>query len=297
MDIAEILSECFYRLEDLQSDLRKAKESIVYSPEIIDETIERISLLDRLKKKYGGTIEEILGYKEKIQSKLSEIESDDTRLVSLNDQLNLCQSQLQSDCQNLSHMRKKVAAEMEKHMERELNELNFNDTRLIVNFSPLLDEDLPKYTSSGFDSVEFLIITNKGEDPKPLVKIASGGEISRIMLAFKTILGDFDTIPTLIFDEIDSGISGITASIVGKKMRDIAKGHQILCITHLPQIAAFSQHHYKIYKDETEGRTVSSVKSLSYQEKVQEVARLLGGLHLTETVIKNAEELISQSSK
>ncbi|HVI39289.1 MAG TPA: DNA repair protein RecN, partial [Anaerovoracaceae bacterium] len=136
---------------------------------------------------------------------------------------------------------------------------------------------------------------NKGEAPKPLVKIASGGEISRIMLAFKQIIGDYDLIPTMIFDEIDVGISGITASIVGKKLSDISKRHQIVCITHLPQIAAFGDHHYKIDKEAVNGVTLTTVSPLVHEEKVSEIARLLGGINITDTTLKSAEELIKLS--
>jgi DNA repair protein RecN (Recombination protein N) len=151
------------------------------------------------------------------------------------------------------------------------------------------------FSASGADRIEFLITTNKGELPKPLAKIASGGEISRIMLAFKQIIGDFDRIPTMIFDEIDVGISGITASIVGKKLLDISGRHQIICITHLPQIAAFGDHHYKIDKSAESGSTVTTVIPLGYDEKVGEIARLLGGINITDTTLKSAEELIRLS--
>jgi DNA repair protein RecN (Recombination protein N) len=151
------------------------------------------------------------------------------------------------------------------------------------------------YTEIGIDQVEFYITTNKGEVPKPLARIASGGEISRIMLAFKRIIGDYDNIPTMIFDEIDSGISGITASIVGKKLMEISRNHQIICITHLPQIAAYSDYHYRISKESVEGFTLTRVSPLDEQEKKYEIARLLGGMEITEATLKNAEELISQS--
>ncbi len=144
--------------------------------------------------------------------------------------------------------------------------------------------------------MEFLISTNRGEPLKPLSKIASGGEMSRIMLAFKKITGDYDEIPTMIFDEIDSGISGITASVVGRKLREIARTHQIICITHLPQIAAFGQHNYKIEKQTDDDATYTTITELQPDEKVQEIARLLGGATITETTLRSAEELI-QSSK
>ncbi len=296
-DFSEGISDCFYKLDDLQADIRNAKDYIFFSQDAIDETIERIDILDRLKKKYGGSIEKVLVYKEKLEEKLSRIFDMDSQLDALTKELTLCESQLKSACSKLTVLRTSAARRMEKDIENELKALNFKDTRLTVSISPAANKDDIRYTASGTDRVEFLIVTNKGEEPKPLNKIASGGEISRIMLAFKSILGGYDNIPTLIFDEIDSGISGVTASIVGRKMRQIAASHQVVCITHLPQIAAFSDHHYKIVKDESNDRTVTTIKPLSHEEKIYEVARLLGGLHITDTVLKNAEELISESSR
>lgn len=294
-DLAETISDCFYRLEDIQPDLRRARDSIVFSDEAINQVQERIDLIVRLKKKYGDTIEKILEYKENILKKLDVIESADNLLESLTEELQLCENELQNTCKKLSSLRRKAATEMEKDLEKELKDLNFRDTSLIVSISPISNQAETKYTSFGTDQAEFLIVTNKGEQPKPLHKIASGGEISRIMLAFKTILGNFDKIPTLIFDEIDSGISGATASIVGRKMKKISQTHQVICITHLAQIAACSDHHYRISKEEASGKTSTSIEPLNDEDKVYEVARLLGGLHVTDVTLKNAEELIAES--
>ncbi len=294
--LAETVSDCYYRLDDLRGELRKVRDSITFSPEAINDTMARIDLLDRLKKKYGGTIKSVLSYKEEAEQKLSQIESSDQRQQTLSTELEQCREQLDEACEALSGLRKKAAAKMEADMARELEELNFKDTFLTVAITALMDQEQKKFTETGLDQVEFLIVTNRGERPKPLSKVASGGEISRIMLAFKSILGDYDSIPTLIFDEVDNGISGITASIVGRKMEQIAQKHQVICITHLAQIAAFSHHHYRISKEESQERTVTTVKPLNRQEKTHEIARLLGGLHVTETTLKNAEELIAESS-
>ena len=191
----------------------------------------------------------------------------------------------------LSTARKEAAAQLEQKITKELTQLNFNDARFSISF-----KRAEHLTSEGFDSVEFLISTNRGEPLKPLSKIASGGEMSRIMLAFKKITGDYDEIPTMIFDEIDSGISGIAASVVGHKLKEIATTHQIICITHLPQIAAFGEHSYKIEKQTDESSTYTTITELTADEKVQEIARLLGGATITDTTLKSAKELI-QSSK
>ncbi|MFA7659690.1 MAG: DNA repair protein RecN [Anaerovoracaceae bacterium] len=296
-DLSETVSDCFYTLDDLRMDLRRAKESITFSPEAINDIVERIDLLNHLKKKYGGSIENVLLHKEKIEEKLEHIENSDQLQEALTGELESCKAQLDLSTEKLTAIRIDAAGRMEQDIARELEELNFKDTFLTVSITPLLDSGAKRYTETGSDQVEFLIITNKGELPKPLSKIASGGEISRIMLAFKAIIGDFDRIPTLIFDEIDSGISGATASIVGRKMKQIAADHQVICITHLPQIAAFSDHHYRIFKEESGGKTATDVRPLDSEGKKLEIARLLGGLHVTETTLKNAEELISQSSQ
>ncbi len=295
--ISEAISDCYYKLEDVKKDLRLQRDSISFSPELLNETIERIDLLDRLKRKYGGTLENVLKYKEELIHNLNEIEDSEELIESLNKALVKHQNELMEASLELTAQRKQVASEIGAKINKELKELNFNNANLTVSFSVVGDENNPKFGEEGIDEVEFLITTNKGETPKPLAKIASGGEISRIMLAFKRIVGDYTRIPTMIFDEIDSGISGVTASIVGNKLKQLSKNHQIICITHLAQIAAYSDHHYRIYKDDKDGRTLTNVLPLSEEEKKYEIARLLGGIDITDAALKNAEDLIKQSSK
>lgn len=289
------LSDAYYKLEDLTGEIRKYRDGIAFSPELLEETIKRLNILDTLKRKYGGSIENVLAYQLKITADLDRIENIDATLDKLNKRLAQAEQSLSDACKVLTGLRKKAAEEIENKINHQLKELNFKDAVFAVKFFD--EETSEKFTANGTDRVEFLITTNKGETPKPLVKIASGGEISRIMLAFKQIIGDLDSIPTMIFDEIDVGISGITASIVGKKLLDLSKHHQIICITHLPQIAAFGDHHYKIDK-ETEGDiTRTIVYPLSQEEKIKEIARLLGGINITEITLKSAEELLSLSKK
>ncbi|HHU18295.1 MAG TPA: DNA repair protein RecN [Clostridiales bacterium] len=288
----EDLCDIYYKIDDLSSEIRRYIESVSFSPESMDETIQRINILDNLKRKYGGTIETVLNYKEKIARELENLENIDTIREKLTLELKEYETSLNEVCKKLTAVRKKIAKDIEKRVNEELAELNFKDTNFSVHF---YENDNLKYTPDGMDKIEFLIITNKGENPKPLSKIASGGEVSRIMLAFKKIIADFDFIPTMIFDEIDVGISGVTASIVGKKLLDISKNHQIICITHLPQIAAFGDNHYKIEKENLNDSTITTVKPLSHDEKISEIARLLGGVNVTDTTIKSAEELISLS--
>jgi DNA repair protein RecN (Recombination protein N) len=175
-------------------------------------------------------------------------------------------------------------------IQEELDALNFDNAEVSINIAPL-----PHYTPNGVDKVEFLIRTNKGEPLKPLAKIASGGELSRIMLAFKTVIGEYDGIPTMIFDEIDSGISGETASIVGKALARLGEDHQIIAITHLPQIAACADHNYRIEKSNDDHATYTTITHLSEKEKVAEIARLLAGINISDITIQSAREMINIS--
>lgn len=297
LGLTESLSDCYYKLEDLVGDLRKNRDAISFSSEELDNTIARLNILDSLKRKYGGSIEKVLSYGDKLSNDLDKIENIDALKKELSKNLLQKEEQLESQCNLLTYLRKQAAKQIETQINVELEELNFNHATLFIDFKELTENGKKNFSANGTDVIEFLMITNRGETPKPLSKIASGGEISRIMLAFKRITGDYDKIPTMIFDEIDSGISGITASIVGKKLLEIAENHQIICITHLPQIAAFGNHHYKILKTFDENSTYTNVVPLSHEEKVNEIARLLGGTNITETTIKSAEELIKLSNE
>lgn len=293
--LTETLSDCYYKLDDMVSDLRKNRDAVFFSPEELDATINRLNTLDSLKRKYGGSMEKVLTYKDTLSLDLEKIENVDTLKEELSQSLILYHKELADLSSKLTAKRKKAAKEIECKINAELQELNFHHATLSVDFKEIIEHGKSSFTANGSDMVEFLIITNRGEIPKPLAKIASGGEISRIMLAFKRITCDYDKIPTMIFDEIDSGISGITASIVGKKLLQISENHQVICITHLPQIAAFGSHHYKIQKTSDESSTHTDVVPLSHEEKVIEIARLLGGANITETTLKSAEELIGLS--
>ena len=290
-DLSRRTNELYYELEDISSSVRDCRDTTVFSPEELDEAIGRSDLLKKLKNKHGRSIEELIAYAEELEEKLSSIENADALKTQLEHQLAAQRQELLAACEMLSTARKEAAAQLEQKITKELTQLNFNDARFSISF-----KRAEHLTSEGFDTVEFLISTNRGEPLKPLSKIASGGEMSRIMLAFKKITGDYDEIPTMIFDEIDSGISGIAASVVGHKLKEIAATHQIICITHLPHIAAFGEHSYKIEKQTDESSTYTTITELTADEKVQEIARLLGGATITDTTLKSAKELI-QSSK
>ncbi|NBH61031.1 DNA repair protein RecN [Anaerotruncus sp. 80] len=285
--LTEEFADIYYRLEDLSSELRRIRDDVTFSPEELDDSITRISQIDGLKKKYGSTIEEILTYYDTISEELNQIENFDDVKAQLQAEADAAYKALSEKAAQLTEVRKASAKELENAIESELHDLNFGSAKLSINF-----QCSETFGPDGNDDVEFLISTNKGEPLKPLVKIASGGEISRIMLAIKNITGTYDNIPTMIFDEIDAGISGITASIVGRKLHQIAKNHQIICITHLPQIAASGDTHYRIYKEETDSNTFTTVEKLSDTETIDEIARLLGGENITETTRKSAVELM-----
>ena len=289
-NVADEFSDAYYRLEDLCGEIRNIRDRISFSREDLDNAVARLDLIETLKRKYGGSIEKILKYAEDIEEQLSGIENIDEIKQTLTAELASLEEDLRRSSENLSQLRQKSAKELEIKIMSELQELHFNDSSLSIDFSK---EET--FTANGVDKVEFLITTNKGEPLKSLSKIASGGEMSRIMLAFKKIIADYDGIPTMIFDEIDSGISGVAASVVGKKLCQIAEKRQIICITHLPQIAAFGRHNYKIQKESDAEMTYTTVTELNENEKVMEIARLLGGVNVTEKTVESARELVEFS--
>jgi len=286
------VSDAYYQLEDASEELRRFKDNLTFSPEELEEAYKRQDLLDGLKRKHGGSLESVLAYAKEVEQALTKIDNADAEIEDLTRNLGIYRDQLKLASSRLSLLRHNAADLMSQKINAELMELNFQNAQFVVDFK---EQEKTVYTANGIDVVEFLISTNKGETPKPLAKIASGGEISRIMLAMKRITGELDYIPTLIFDEIDSGISGITASIVGKKLVQIAENHQVMCITHLPQIAACGSHHYKIQKTDNDESTVSTVVPLTENERVDEIARLLGGINITETTRESARELLALS--
>ena len=284
--LSERISSAYYEIEDLNSQLRSIKDSVSYSQEELDSAIERLELISALKRKYGGTLEQVFSYKEKAAAALQEMETADEQVGDLERKIQLAREQYDITAARLSKLRHDAAGLLEVRIDRELKDLNFSNARFKV------DMQTTGTTENGTDSVEFLISANIGEDLKPLAKVASGGELSRIMLALKRIIGDVDGIPTMIFDEIDSGISGATAGVVGEKLKAIAENHQIICITHLPQIAAKGAHHFKIEKHSDEISTQTTVVPLSEEERTEEIARLLSGTEVTDAARLAAKELL-----
>lgn len=289
--VSQEFSDVYYRLEDICHSLRDIKDRLTFNPEELDDAISRLELINSMKKKYGDSIEEVLQYFDSISSQIAVIENFETNKASLEQELKTAAAALRRACAELTEARKESAAQLSDCIQRELVDLNFSDAQLEIRILPL-----EKPTENGMDQVEILITTNRGEPLKPLTRVASGGEMSRIMLAFKNVISSYDNIPTLIFDEIDTGISGITASIVGRKLKEISRSRQILCITHLPQIAACGDHNYRIHKESDDTSTYTRVEALNPEETVCEIARLLGGATITETTLENARELIAGNS-
>ena len=290
----ESISDSYYRLEDTSETIRDYLDKMDYSKEQLDEAQSRLDILDRLKSKYGGTLESVLQFRDESTSKLDDIENIDDRKKELEIKLNKLKANLVDQSETLSNLRKKAADQLSAKIQNELNELNFSDATFEVHFAHKSNGE-DSFSENGIDEVEFMLSANKGLPPMPLAKIASGGEMSRIMLALKTVTGDYDKIPTMIFDEIDSGISGITATIVGEKLLKMSESHQIICITHLPQIAAFANHHYVIKKSSDDSTTYTTVNEIYDEDRIHEIARLLGGKNITENTIASAKELISMS--
>ncbi|KGG81413.1 DNA repair protein RecN [Caloranaerobacter azorensis H53214] len=292
MEYNDIIETIYYQLKDIATELRLYQETIEYNPERIKLLEERLDLINNLKRKYGSNIEEILKYRDKISYELEVILNNEREIENIKKEISSVEEKLNVICEKLSNERKLIAKQIEVEITNELKELNLKDAKFEVSF-----EKLDHFTEKGLDRVEFLIATNPGEPLKPLNKVASGGELSRIMLAIKTILADVDNIPCLVFDEIDTGISGKTAMIVGEKIRNISQTHQIICITHLPQIAVLGDSHFYIEKKKIEGKVVAKINKLNYEERVNEISRLLGGTKLTEMTKKLADEMLMASNK
>ena len=273
-------------LRDAGREMSAYLDSMEMDEETFRKTEERLDLIHNLQAKYGPTVEAIFQKLEQKKKRLGELEDYDAHKKRMEQELEECRNGLEKLCTQLTGIRKKASRTLVKKIRQGLVDLNFLDVEFDMEF-----EKLDHFTPSGWDGAQFLISTNPGQPMRPLKDVASGGELSRIMLAIKTVLADSDDIPTLIFDEIDTGISGRTAQKVSEKLMLIAKNHQVICITHLPQIAAMADSHFEIAKSASQGRTITTIRLLDRQASVEELARLLGGARITEAVLKNAGEM------
>lgn len=273
-------------LRDAGREMSTYLDSMEMDEETFRKTEERLDLIHNLQAKYGTTVEAIRQKLEQKKKRLEELEDYDAHRKRMEQELEECRNGLEKLCAQLTGIRKKASGPLVKKIRQGLVDLNFLDVEFDMEF-----EKLDHFTPSGWDGAQFLISTNPGQPMRPLKDVASGGELSRIMLAIKTVLADSDDIPTLIFDEIDTGISGRTAQKVSEKLMLIARSHQIICITHLPQIAAMADSHFEIAKSASQGRTITTIRLLDRKASVEELARLLGGARITEAVLKNAGEM------
>ena len=279
------LRNIFYELEETSRDIYSLKKEVNFDEYERDEVEKRLDTIYSLKRKYGNTIEEILDYKNKLNDEIENIENLDEINRKLKKELTDTEHNMSILCGRMSKIRNEYALDLGNKINKELKDLEMLNAKFAIKIEK---QDI--YNSNGNDKVEFVICTNVGEEYKELTKIASGGEMSRIMLAIKTVLANIDEVPILIFDEIDTGISGKTAKAVADKMRIISQNHQILCITHLATIAAQGENNYYIYKEVNNGKTFTNIKQLNEEETIYERARISNG-EITDTALQNAKEL------
>lgn len=286
----ENLQTALYQIEDVARDIKAYGLNIEFDPERLQQVDNRISLINQLKKKYGNTIEEIVQYQKQIASSMEATENWEENKCKLTEAFEQKKAQYDHLATKLTEKRRTVAGKLNEEITIQLKELNIPH----VSFE---GEIRPKNVrgSQGLDDVEFMISPNLGEPLKPLAKIVSGGEMSRIMLAFKTVLSAADSIPTMIFDEVDAGVGGIALQAVAKKLSMIGSIKQVVCVTHSPQIAAYADNHFKIEKSVSNERTITKINFLSYEQRINEIARMLSGDKITEVIRKHAEEILEST--
>jgi DNA repair protein RecN (Recombination protein N) len=290
--LLEQIQTSYYQLEDAAHQLRDYRDLIEFNPERLDEIETRLNLLYTLRRKYGENVEEILQYLKKIKLEVEAVENKDTRIKQLENDIDQEQKYLTITAQQLSTQRKKAAASLAKQIEVELRDLHMERTRFEVNM-----EVNGQFTEEGSDLIEFMISANPGEPLKSLSKIASGGELSRIMLALKAIFSSVDRIPVLVFDEVDTGVSGRAAQAIAEKMSKLSNECQVFSITHLPQVACMADEHYAIRKQVNNERTFTCVNQLIEEDQIEELARMLGGVEVTETTEHHAKEMLDMAKK
>lgn len=292
--IYDNISSSFYLLEEAASSLRDQIDLLEFDPERLNFIETRLNEIRFLKKKYGQTIEDILEYAAKIEDEIDQIQNREVHLDRLRKNIKEVQNDLLLEAENLSNIRKQIAEKLIGEIHKELKELHMAKTVFDIQFALT---DPPEFLSTGIDKVEFLISTNPGEPLKPLTKIASGGELSRIMLALKSIFSKHQGITSIIFDEVDTGVSGRVAQSMAEKIYKISNGSQVLCITHLPQVAAMADSHLFISKETKGDRTVTSISELKMEEKVKEVARMISGVEITDLTEQHASELLQLANQ
>lgn len=284
--------------QELAEDLMKFRDGQSAAPDRLEEIEARLSQIESLKRKYGGSLPDVLAYLGRAKSERAALDISQDRLEQLDQELAQETTFYGGKAERLSDLRRQASRTLEERLTREISVLGMKKARFRINLTPLPpDPERPdSFRDLGTDEVEFLLSPNPGENLKPLRRIASGGELSRFMLALKSIGKNTEVQKTLIFDEIDAGIGGKTADFVAQKLEALSRENQVICITHLPQIASFARHHYHIEKSITRNRTFTTIREISGDERIREIARLLGGSHITEITLKNAQEMLERNS-
>ena len=282
--------------------VEKYIENLTFDPDRLDQVEERLDTIQKLKRKYGETIADIFHYRDTIEKKLEALETCAERIAEIEEKLSKQHKIICELATRLSEKRKEGATRFCRRVQEELGFFKMQGTEFDILFestkgessglSPYLSVDGKVISDTGLDRISFLISPNVGEALKPLIHIASGGELSRIVLALKAIMADRDDVGTIIFDEVDTGIGGGVAEIVGKKVKEISKHHQVICITHLPQIASFGDHHFKISKRVEQGRTHTMIEPVHGEDRVKEIARMLGGVKISKKTMDHAREML-----
>lgn len=289
-ELSDTLSDVYYNLRDCSESISDAIDSLESDPQRLEEIEERLDLLNRLSRKYNCPCDELPELAQSMQSRLDELLNFDRNRDELIDACSKAEEKTAKAAEKLSELRKKTAKEFALKVKEEMSFLNMPNVELV----PLFEET--GFGSKGIDKVELLISANPGETPRPVAKIASGGELSRMMLAIKTVLASTDTVDTLIFDEVDTGISGSAAEKVGLKLKEVSKSSQVLCVTHQAQIAALADYHYLIRKQFDNGRTFTDVSQLDHEGRREELARIIGGVNITEAALSHAEAMLIQNN-
>lgn len=287
----DIIKDCYYRLDDVANEIRNKKGTFEFDDKLIDELNFRIDKINTIYRKYGSSYEKVMQFREKSLKRLQEITLRDELIEKYKLEIKSVEKKLYSEAKKLSDLRKKASANLTNKILKELLSLKMNNTQFNIEFTE------SEFSSTGMDYIEFTVNFNKGDVLKPLNKIASGGEISRFMLAFKNVISATDNIDTLIFDEIDTGVSGIAAQTIGEKLKEISNFRQVLCVTHLPQIASYADCHYLVEKRDDENSTQTIISKLEIDERVNEIAKMIGGLNITKTTIESAKELIQKNNR
>jgi DNA repair protein RecN (Recombination protein N) len=287
--VRENLRSAALMLEEASYGLRDYLSGLEANPGRLEEIEARLATIEKLKRKYGESVEQILAFLAEVQRQIDAVENAGERMAALRKEQSALAAEFESQSAALTNRRKQAARKLEKKVEAELTTLAMERTVFRVEVAPAA------WSAAGADRVEFLVSANLGEEPRPLEKVASGGEISRIALALKTCLAQRKDGRTLVFDEVDAGVGGSAAEGVGRRLKRLASASQVLCVTHLAQIASFADHHYRVEKHEIKGRTVASVEELNAEARVQEVARMLSGQKLTQEALRHAEQLIKMA--